>query len=191
MVCCVKTAALSGIMAQVVEVQVSVTSGLPAFVIVGLPDKAVNESRERVRAVFTALGVEFPHGRIIVNLTPADLLKDGTHYDLPIALGLLAAMGAVDENKLKDYLFMGALGLGGVVEAVAGVLPAAVLATGKELGLVCPFENGGEATWSGNGLILPVEHILQLLNYLREQQPLIRRKSRQSAGKITQLIWPT
>lgn len=167
MVCSVKTAALLGITAQIVEVQVSIGAGLPAFVIVGLPDKAVNESRERVRAVFTSLGVEFPHGRIIVNLTPADLLKDGTHYDLPIALGLLAAMGSVAEEKLKDCLFMGALGLSGNVEAVSGVLPAAVAAASKGLGIVCPYDNGGEALWSGNKTVLAAKHILQLLNYFK------------------------
>ncbi len=167
MVCCVKTAVLLGITAQVVEVQVSIGAGMPTFVIVGLPDKAVNESKERVRAVFTALGVEFPHGRVIVNLAPADLLKDGAHYDLPIALALLGAMGCVDPQKLETCLFMGALGLSGGVEAVAGVLPAAVLATRLGLGLVCPAQNGGEAVWSGNPQILPVEHILQLMNYFK------------------------
>lgn len=167
MVCRVKTAALVGIAAQIVEVQVSVGAGMPSFVIVGLPDKAINESKERVRAVFSALGVEFPHGRIIVNLTPADLFKDGTHYDLPIALGLMAATGVVEEEKLKSLLFMGALGLAGDVEAVAGVLPAAVAASAKGLGIVCPFDNGGEAVWSGNKTVLPVQHILQFLNYLK------------------------
>lgn len=183
MVCCVKTAALTGITAQIVEVQVSIGAGLPAFVIVGLPDKAVNESRERVRAVFAALGVEFPHGRIIVNLTPADLLKEGTHYDLPIALGLLGAMGSVEAAKLKGYLFMGALGLSGKVEAVTGVLPAAMCATAEKLGIACPFDNGGEAAWSGNPDILPAEHILELLNYFKgtatiapPQKPQIRRQ---------------
>ncbi len=167
MVCCVKTAALQGITAQIVEVQVSIGSGLPAFVIVGLPDKAVNESRERVRAVFTALGLEFPHGRIIVNLTPADLLKEGTHYDLPIALALLGAMGSVEAQTLHGHLCMGALGLSGKIEAVAGVLPAAMRAAAEKLGIVCPVDNGGEAAWSGNPDILPAEHILQLLNYFK------------------------
>ena len=129
MICSLKTVAFEGIEAKTVEVQVSVGDGLPAFVIVGLPDKAINESRERVRAVFSSLGLEFPGERVIVNLKPVDLLKEGSHFDLPIAVGLLGAMGLVDATKLKSYIFMGALSLDGRVERVNGVLPAGIRAS--------------------------------------------------------------
>lgn len=167
MICSVKTATFSGITAKLAEVQVSISSGMPGFVIVGLPDKAVNESRERVRAVFSSLGVEFPHGRIIVNLAPADLVKAGAHYDLPIALGLMGASKFLEAEKLQGFLVMGALGLSGQVEPVSGVLPAAMCAQSEGLGLVCPADNGSEAAWSGNQGIVPAKHILELLNYFK------------------------
>ena len=167
MVCCVKTVAFNGIKAEPVEVQASHSAGLPGFVIVGLPDKAVNESRERVRAVFTALGVDFPDDHIIVNLSPADLLKEGVHYDLPIALALLGMMNYINPEELLNFIFMGALGLDGSVTKVNGVLPAAMAATDSHLGIVCPFDNRVEASWSGNDGILAVKHILQLVNYFK------------------------
>ncbi len=167
MICSVKSATFSGITAKLAEVQVSISSGMPGFVIVGLADKAVSESRERVRAVFSSLGVEFPHGRIIVNLAPADLVKAGAHYDLPIALALMGASGALDAQKLKGLLVMGALGLSGQIEPVSGVLPAAMRAQAEGLGLVCPAGNGSEAAWSGNTNIIPAGHILELLNYFK------------------------
>lgn len=167
MVCCVKTVAFSGISAQIVEVQASKSPGVPGFVIVGLPDKAVNESRERVRAVFIALGLEFPSDHVIVNLSPADLCKEGTHYDLPIALAVLGMQGYIDNDKLKSILFMGALSLDGSVERVNGVLPAAVKAMSENMGIVCPKANGSEAAWSDAKLVLPITHILELMNYFK------------------------
>lgn len=167
MVCSVKTAAFNGINAQIVDVQVSTGAGYPGMVIVGMPDKAVNESRERIRAVFTALGIDFPSEHIIVNLTPADLLKEGTHYDLPITLGLLGLLKIVDIEKLKPYLFMGELSLDGSIEKVTGVLPAAMRAIAEKLGIVCPAANGTEAAWSGCENILAPAHILELLNHFK------------------------
>ena len=163
----IKTVAFEGISAKVVNVQVSTGAGYPGMVIVGLPDKAVNESRERVRAVFTALGIDFPSERIIVNLTPADLLKEGTHYDLPIALGVLCYMKILDINKLMPYIFMGELGLDGSVVKVNGILPASMTAVNNNLGVVCPYENGTEATWSGCKDILAIRHILEFMNYTK------------------------
>lgn len=167
MICSLKTIALEGIEARLVDVQVNIAKGLPNFVIVGLPDKAVNESRERIRAVVANLGVEFPHERITVNLTPADVLKEGAHYDLPIAMALLGAMGVIPSENLRNLLFMGALSLDGAIERVNGVLPAAMKAVGLGMGLVCPFENGAEAAWSESSQIIPVRHMIELLNYLK------------------------
>ena len=164
MICSLKTVAFEGIEAKTVEVQLSVGDGLPAFVIVGLPDKAINESRERVRAVFSSLGLEFPGERVIVNLKPVDLLKEGSHFDLPIAVGLLGAMGLVDATKLKSYIFMGALSLDGRVERVNGVLPAGIRALASRLGLVCPYANRHEARWSRCEEVRGVRNLTEVLS---------------------------
>src|SRR3954463_4023707 len=113
MVAIVSTAGYLGLEARAVEVQVQVAAGVPAFVVVGLPDKAVAESRERVRAAIASLGLSLPPKRITVNLSPADLPKEGSHYDLPIALGLLAAMGVIDAESLSHYVVVGEMGLDG------------------------------------------------------------------------------
>ncbi len=173
MVCGVKTVAFNGIEARLVEVQVSIGAGMPGFVIVGLPDKAINESRERVRAVLTMLGVEFPHEHITVNLTPADLVKEGAHFDLPIALGLLGAMKLLPQEALKQYLVAGALGLDGSLEHINGALPAAVRASAEKLGFVCPAANGAEAAWSACKPILAAGHILELMNYFKGKGQLL------------------
>lgn len=165
MICSLKTVAFDGIEAKRVEVQVSIGAGMPGFVIVGLPDKAINESRERVRAVLAVLGVEFPREHITVNLKPVDLLKEGAHFDLPIAMGLMGAMGLVDPARLKGYIFMGALSLDGSIEHVNGVLPAAVRAIADKCGLVCPAANASEAAWSRCAPMLAAGHILELMNY--------------------------
>ena len=167
MVCVVKTAAFDGISAKIVEVQASKTAGVPGFVIVGLPDKAVNESRERIRAVFMALGLDFPNDHVVVNLAPADMIKEGAHYDLPITLAILGLQGYVDSFQLQGLLFMGALSLDGSVEAVKGVLPAAVKAVTENMGIVCPAYNGVEAVWSGCPKVLAIKHVLEFLNYLK------------------------
>src|SRR2546422_1541289 len=122
----VTTVAFEGIEARAVDVQVQVAPGLPAFAIVGLPDKAVSEARERVRSALIASGLALPARRITVNLAPADLPKEGSHYDLPIALGLMAAIGAIPVDALAGLTVLGELGLDGSIAAVAGVLPAAI-----------------------------------------------------------------
>ena len=167
MVCSVKTVAFQGISAKIVEVQASKTIGLPGFVIVGLPDKTVNESRERIRAVFAAIGLNFPNEHVVINLAPADMVKEGTHYDLPIILAVLGLQGYIDTLQLQNMIFMGALSLDGRIEAVTGVLPAAVTAVAENLGIVCSKANGIEATWSGCEKILPIGHVLELINYLK------------------------
>ncbi|WP_260484254.1 YifB family Mg chelatase-like AAA ATPase [Sphingomicrobium flavum] len=167
MVATVMTTAYLGLEARSVEVQVQLSSGLPAFVIVGLPDKAVAESRERVRAALTAVGLALPPKRIVVNLSPADLPKEGSHYDLPIALALLAALGAVDAEQLSHYVVVGELGLDGRIAASPGVLLAALHASGRDMGLICPGVQGPEAAWAGNVEVVAPRDLLSLLAHFK------------------------
>jgi magnesium chelatase family protein len=171
MVAIVSTAAYLGLEARAVEAQVQLAPGVPAFVVVGLPDKAVGESRERVRAAIAAIGLSLPPKRITVNLSPADLPKEGSHYDLPIALGLLAAMGVVDAETLSEYLVVGELGLDGRIAATPGVLLAALHASERGLGLICPAAQGAEAAWAG-GSICAANDLIGLLNHLKGTQLL-------------------
>lgn len=132
MVALVATVAYLGLEARPVEVQCQVAPGLAAFRVVGLPDKAVGESRERVHSALSALGLSLPPKRITINLSPADLPKEGSHYDLPIALALLAAMGVVDRETIADYVAVGELALDGRIIPSPGVLLAALHASGAE-----------------------------------------------------------
>ncbi|MGL6042320.1 MAG: magnesium chelatase domain-containing protein, partial [Sandaracinobacteroides sp.] len=147
MVARVATVAYVGLEARPVDVQVQLASGLVSFVVVGLPDKAVKESRDRVSAAFAALGLAMPAKKITVNLAPADLEKAGSHYDLPIALGLLAAMGVLDGETLAHYVAVGELSLDGRITPSPGVLLAAMHAASRSLGLICPGAQGPEAAW--------------------------------------------
>jgi magnesium chelatase family protein len=144
----VSTVAFGGIEARAVDVQVQIAPGLPAFAIVGLPDKAVSEARERVRSALIASGLALPARRITVNLAPADVPKEGSHYDLPIALGLMAAIGAIPPDALTGFTVLGELGLDGGIAPVAGVLPAAIGANSRDEGLICPAACGAEAAWA-------------------------------------------
>ncbi len=143
----IQSFAFSGIEAMPVEVQVQISSGLPAFLVVGLPDKAVGEARERVRAALTAMGLALPPKRVLINLAPADLLKEGSHFDLPIALCVLAAMDVLPREEVGGFAALGELSLDGSLNPVAGVLPAAIGASARDLGLICPGAQGGEAAW--------------------------------------------
>ncbi len=175
MVAHVTTVAFRGIEAVPVDVQVQIAPGLPTFVIVGLPDKTVGESRERVRAALHASGLSLPPKRIVVNLAPADLPKEGSHYDLPIALGLMAAIGAVPGDQLADYVVLGELALDGTVAAVAGVLPAAIGANALGRGLICPSACGPEAAWaSAEMAILAPRSLIAIANHFRGTQVLSR-----------------
>ncbi len=129
--------------------QVHLSNGLPNIAIVGLADKAVVESKERVRAALSSLGLSLPPKRIAVNLAPADLIKEGSHFDLPIALGLLVAMGAVPSDSVDGMIVMGELALDGTISGVNGVLAAAIGAASQQMGLICPAVNGAEAAWGG------------------------------------------
>lgn len=174
MVARVNTIAFSGVDVQDVDVQVQISSGLPAFTIVGLPDKAVAESKERVRAALHALGISLPPKRLTVNLAPADLAKEGSHYDLPIALGLLAAMDVIPREDLADCLVLGELSLDAGIRAVSGVLPAAIHANSNDNRLICPEACGGEAAWAGDIEILAPNNLLALINHLKGLQILTR-----------------
>jgi magnesium chelatase family protein len=167
MVAHVATVAFLGLEARAVEVQVHLASGVPKFLVVGLPDKAAAEGRERVHAALSAIGLSLPPKRITVNLSPADLPKEGSHYDLPIALGLLAAMGAIDRETLAGYCAVGELSLDGRVAPSPGVLLAALHASANQLGLICPAEQGAEAAWAGDVEVVPATDLIGLLNHLR------------------------
>lgn len=172
MVARVATVAFHGIEVVEVDVQVRLDSGFVNFLIVGLPDKAVVESRERVTAALASLGLSLPQKRIIVNLAPADLAKEGSHFDLPIAVALLAAMGVLPAEEAARYLALGELSLDGRINPVAGVLPAALHASAAQRTLLCPAEQGGEAAWAQGIEILAPPHLLALINHLRGTQIL-------------------
>ena len=171
----VTTVAFEGIEARAVDVQVQLTSGLPAFTIVGLPDKAVAESRERVRSALSSVGLALPPKRITVNLAPADLPKEGSHYDFPIALGLMVAAGALPQDALEGFCALGELGLDGSIAQVVGGLPAAIGANALGKGLICPAANGPEAAWAASDMaILAPASIMSLVNHFKGLQSLGR-----------------
>ena len=163
----IQSFAFAGIEAQPVEVQVQIAAGLPVFLVVGLADKAVAESRERVRAALTAMGLALPAKRILVNLAPADLQKEGSHFDLPIALGVLTAMDVLPAEEMARFAAIGELSLDGRLAPVAGVLPAAIAAGARDLGLICPAAQGPEAGWAGEIGVLAPADLLALINHFR------------------------
>ncbi|MFZ4382048.1 MAG: magnesium chelatase domain-containing protein, partial [Sandarakinorhabdus sp.] len=167
MVAHVGTVAFLGLEARSVDVQVQISSGQVNFITVGLPDKAVKESRERVAAALHAIGLSLPPRRVIVNLSPADLPKEGSHYDLPIALGLLAALGVLPQDAIDEFVAVGELGLDGAILPVPGVLLAALHAAGQEQGLICPVSQGPEAAWAGEVNVLAAPDLLSLINHLK------------------------
>jgi magnesium chelatase family protein len=172
MVSHIQTLSFEGIDTTDVEVQVHIASGMPAFTIVGLPDKAVAESKERVRVAIQALGLALPAKRITVNLAPADIAKEGSHFDVPIALGLLLAMGILPEDSISGYIALGELSLDGRFLPVSGVLPAAMSASAKGLGIICPAGNAMEASWAGDVAILAPHSLLALINHMKGDQVL-------------------
>ena len=179
----ISTVSLHGIDARSVDVQVSLAAGLPSFTIVGLADKAVVESRERVRSALSAIGLALPPKRITVNLSPADLPKEGSHYDLAIALGLMVASGAIPGDLLEDYCVAGELALDGSLSPIAGALPAAIGANALGKGLICPQPCGAEAAWAGDDVdILAPRDLLSLVNHLKGAQMLSRPQPGKSAS---------
>lgn len=175
MVSRVSTIAFQGIDAVPVDVQVMIAPGKINMHIVGLADKAVAESRERVQAALHASGLSMPAKKVTVNLAPADLPKEGSHYDLPIALGLMAALGAIPGDALGGYVVFGELSLDGTIAAVAGALPAAIGANAVGKGLICPFASGPEAAWAGAEIdILAPRSLIAIANHFRGTQVLSR-----------------
>lgn len=166
------TVAFSGLEARRVDVQVQLAGGQPGIVIVGLGDKAITESRERVRAAFASIGLAIPAGRLIVNLAPADLPKEGSHYDLPIALATMAAIGALPYDALDGVVCFGELGLDGALAPAPGALPAAMAAQGLNLGFICPEACGSEAAWAG-GEVIAAPSLLSLVNHFRGGASLV------------------
>ncbi|SON53624.1 Competence protein ComM [Hartmannibacter diazotrophicus] len=181
MVSRVTTVAFQGVEAVDVDVQVHVAPGSPNFTIVGLADKAVGESRERIRAALTASGLALPARRITVNLAPADLPKEGSHYDLPIALCLMAAIGALPADALEGFVVLGELALDGTLSPVAGVLPAAIAANANGKGLICPKASGSEAAWADPDMaILAPLSLIAIANHFKGTQVLSRPIARRS-----------
>ncbi len=166
------TVSFEGICTTPIEVQVQISGGLPAFTIVGLPDKAVAESRERVRAAIQSIGLALPAKRITVNLSPADITKEGSHFDLPIALAVLSAVGVVPADMLSNSIAMGELSLDGRILPVNGILPAALEASALGKGIICPEECGVEASWAGDIDILAPHSLLNLINHMKGIQVL-------------------
>lgn len=189
MVAHVSTVAFEGIKVVPIDVQVQLSGGLPAFTVVGLPDKAVAESRERVRAAIHALGLSLPAKRITVNLSPADMIKEGSHFDLPIAIGLLVAMQVIPEDAVANYVALGELSLDGALLPVAGILPAALHANGEDKGLICPEACGSEAAWSGLEMIVAPAHLLSLINHMKGTQLLSKpqMKTHETAPRATDM----
>lgn len=173
----ISTLAFIGVEARPVEVQVRITPGQATFAIVGLPDKAVAESRERVRNALHAVGLGLPYKHITVNLAPADLPKEGSHFDLPIALAMMAAMEAIAPDAIHGYAAIGELALDGTIRAVPGALPAAIGANAISKGLICPAASGPEAAWAGEDIdILAAPHLLALVNHFKGLQTIARPK---------------
>ncbi|MBL1434945.1 MAG: YifB family Mg chelatase-like AAA ATPase [Rhodobacteraceae bacterium] len=159
------TVAFHGVEAKKIEVQVALSSGIPAFNLVGLPDKAVSEAKERVRAAITALGLALPAKRITINLSPADMLKTGSHFDLPIALTLMAAMDVLPREQIEGQYSLGELSLDGSLVPVTGALPAALTAAQDDCGLICPAACGPEAAWVEAARVLAPRNLLELVNH--------------------------
>ena len=177
------TVAFEGVEARLVEVQCAVTAGVPSFALVGLPDKAVSEARERVRAAIAALSIALPSKRITVNLSPADLPKEGSHFDLPIALALLAALDIIPKDDVEHTLALGELSLDRRLIPVTGALPAAMAAAEEDKTLLCPRACGAEAAWVGATQVLAAASLNDVVRHYTGQSPLTPAE----AGEVTAL----
>lgn len=172
----VSSLTFSGIDITDVDVQVQIESGIPKFTIVGLADKTIAESKERVRAALSSIGLSLPAKKILINLAPADLIKEGSHFDLAIAVGILTSLGVLPSDEINNYLILGELSLDSAILPVSGVLPAAMGATARCKGLICSKQNGSEAAWSGNDNILAPENLQELINHFKGNQVLTAPK---------------
>ncbi len=187
MVARVSTVAFQGVDTLKIDVQVqAVANKQSSILIVGLPDKTVEESRERLRSVFTHCGLSLPPRGIVVNLSPADIPKEGSHYDLPIALAILAEVGIIDRETLQDYMAMGELALDGQLVSTVGVLPAALSAMEHEATLLCPEASGQEASWSGHDRIIAANNLRAVIDHLQGKEliaPVVRKQIVMSSNK--------
>lgn len=179
----IKTLTFSGIRTIDVTVEVKLSSGIVTFNIVGLPDKAVNEAKERIRSCFHSLGLSFPAKRLTINLSPADLSKEGSYLDLPMALGLLVEMDIISQRSIDNYIVVGELALDASLNPIGGILPLALGAAERNLGLLCPRSNSREALWADESLdVLGVDNLLTLINHLNGrcviEKPLLQRRIR-------------
>ncbi|MBD0864784.1 MAG: YifB family Mg chelatase-like AAA ATPase [Rhodobacteraceae bacterium] len=168
--------AFQGVEAKMVEVQCAVSPGLPAFAIVGLPDKAVSEARDRVRSALAALAIALPSKRITINLSPADLPKEGSHFDLPIALALLAELEVIPADMAAATVALGELSLDGTLVPVLGALPAAMAAAEEDRSLLCPAASGAEAAWVGATEVIAAGDLAEVLRHYTGQNPLAPAK---------------
>ncbi|MES2145896.1 MAG: YifB family Mg chelatase-like AAA ATPase [Pseudomonadota bacterium] len=175
------TVAFEGVTARVVEVQCALAPGLPAFNLVGLPDKAVSEAKERVRAALQALSIALPSKRITINLSPADLPKEGSHFDLPIALALLAALDIIPKDEVEGMIALGELSLDGKLIPVLGALPAAMAAAEEDRALLCPKACGAEAAWVGATTVLAAATLMEVVRHCTGQVPI----QAATAGEVT------
>ena len=183
----VNTIAFNGLEILDVDLQIQITSGLPSFTVVGLPDKVIAESRERVRAAIQSLGLSLPAKKITINLSPADILKEGSHFDLPIAVGLLLGMGVISQEDVADYVILGELGLDGSIIAVNGILPVSIFANRHKKGIICPQSQGSEAVWAGLKTIIAAPDLLSLINHLKGVQHLPFPTAKKKAPQISLL----
>ncbi len=179
------TVSFQGIDVYPVTVEVVITNGLPSFTIVGLADKAVAESRERIRACFHTIGIALPAKRITVNLSPADVPKEGAHFDLPIALGLLGALGIFDLIQLEEYIALGELSLDGKINTCVGILPASLYAVAQQKGIICPVSSGREAAWTGIDRIIAAPDLLTLVNHVKGDQIIAAPKAPNAIAQHT------
>lgn len=168
----VHSVSLRGVDVVPVSVQAHISNGLPAMAIVGLADKSVTESKERVRSALSSLGLSLPAKRLAINLAPADVLKEGAHFDLPIAMAVLLAMGVLPADALDGFVVLGELSLGAEINKVSGILPAALYASKHAFGLICPCGNGAEAAWAGELEIVAAQTLPQILNHFNGTQML-------------------
>ncbi|MFK7974118.1 MAG: YifB family Mg chelatase-like AAA ATPase [Rickettsiaceae bacterium] len=173
----ISSLAFNGIGITDVDVQIQIEPGIPKFTIVGLADKTIAESKERVRAALSSTGIKLPAQKILINLAPADLIKEGSHFDLAISVGILAHLTSLPVEEISNYLVLGELSLDGSILPVNGVLPVAMGAINREKGVICSKQNGSEAAWSGNSNILALNNLLELINHFKGTQILSQPKT--------------
>ena len=171
MIAKISTSAFNGIEVIDVSVEAMISAGLPKFLVVGLPDKSVSEAKERVQSAFAAMGFALPAKRIVVNMSPADVLKEGSHFDLPIAAAILCALNVLPDEA-REYSMLGELGLDGSIKPVSGILPASVAANSLGLGIVVPKAQVPEALWAGNKRVLGPSSLVALINHFKGTQIL-------------------